>query len=339
MKRALVHGALLVLMLIVAFVTWTGEDRPEADSALTRVWDYDPEDVARVTYRSSTRSIELERRGSGRESYLWGVQQDSAGAVSRDTVAAGGAPIPQTSEYPVGDEGETIVADLAQLRVIRDLGAATAQKRAAYGFSDSTAVLTVRLRNRTERALALGKIVLGGSSIYVQDLRANRIYVVPVGLLRPFEMGGDMLRLTKLQSFEPEDVATVRVRADTAERTMRRRPQGVQPMPLWTPPDNDRADEAFGNFMAQIDQLWAARYVTNVVADTLQNILRVDYFAGDGDPLGFLELFRTRTLADTTGPPVYLLRTGRTVVFGEVYGPLGERVEQDIATVMGQPNR
>jgi hypothetical protein len=333
MKRALVHGALLVLMLIVAFVTWTGGNRPETDDALTSVWDHDPEDVAAVIYRSRQRNIQLQRRGSDREAYLWGVQRELTTAAPRDTLATGSTAGAQTMEYPVGEEGDTLITNLARLRVLRDLGEATAAKRATYGLSDSVPVLTMRLRNRTERTLAIGKTVLGGGSVYVQDVRGNRIYVVPIALLRPFELGGDMLRLTRLQSFEPDDVAMVTVRADTAQRTMRRRTQGSPPMPVWTPTDNERADEAFGNFMAQVEQLWIARYLPQATADTLQRVIRIDYFASDGDSLGYLELFRTRP---TAGSPTYLLRTARTIVLGEVYAPLAERVEQDVATLFGR---
>jgi hypothetical protein len=332
MRRVMVHGVLLVLMLIFAFVTWTAEDLPDADDAMVAVWQHDPQQVSSVTYRSAARTIVLERRGAGNEATLWAVQTDSVRPPAQDSVAAGGARTASITEYPVGDEGETMIGGLARLRVIRDLGEATEEKRATYGITDSVPVLTLRLRDRNERALAIGATVLGGGSRYVQDLRGNRIYVVPVSLVRPLEVGGDMLRLTKMQSFEANDVASVTVRAGTAERTMRRRTQGSPPLPVWTPPDSERADEAFGNFMAQIDQLWVARYVPAASADTLQSIVRIEYLDDDRDALGFLELFRTRTAT----PPVYLMRTGRTVVFGEVYGPLAERVEQDAATLFGQ---
>jgi hypothetical protein len=334
MKRVLVHGALLVLMLIVAFVTWTAGERPETDDTLTAVWDHDADDVTALTYRSRARTIAIERRHVGDVDQLWAVQMDSVQRATPDTVPGDSTAAPGRLEYPVGDEGEDVVAGVAQLRVIRDLGAATAEKRATYGLSDSASVLTLRLRNRAERTLAIGSPVLGGGSVYVQDMRSNRIYVIPIDLLRPLEMGSDMLRLMKVQRFEPEQVATVTVRAGAAQRTMRRRPQLGSPVPQWTALDNERIDEAFGNFMAQVDQLWIARYVPDASADTLQPIIRVDYHASDSDALGYLELFRTRA----GSPPTYLMRTGRTIVLGEVYGPLGERLEQDVASLFGSRN-
>jgi hypothetical protein len=74
--------------------------------------------------------------------------------------------------------------------------------------------------------------------------------------------------------------------------------------------------------MAQAEQLWVARYLPAASADTLQPVIRIDYSDDSGDALGFLELFRKR---GAVVPPVYLMRTGRTVVFGEVYGPLAAR--------------
>jgi hypothetical protein len=143
-----------------------------------------------------------------------------------------------------------------------------------------------------------------------------------------------MLRLTKYQDFEPDDVASVTVRAGSAERTMRRTTLGAPPRPVWTAPDADRPDQAFGNFMEQVDRLFAARFVSDLSPDTLQAVMRVDYLDERGDAIGFVELFRTPS---NQGTPTYFMRTGKTIVFGEVYAPLAERLEQDVAEMKTAP--
>jgi hypothetical protein len=324
MRRALVHGALLVVTLIIAFFTWTGEDSARADEDSVVVWDHDVSQLAGVSYRSAHRTVEMERRGAGAEEYLWATQTDSVRAPAPDTTAR---PTTQVTEYPVGEAGENMLEELARLRIARDLGEASDEKRVTYGISDTMPVVTVRLRNGAEHVLAVGKEILGGGNRYVHDVERNRIYVLPIGLVRPLEVGGEMLRLMKYQDFEPDDVASVTVRAGTVERTMRRTSQGAPPQPVWTAPGADRPDPAFGNFMEQVDRLFASRFVSDLSPDTLQPVMRVDYLDERGAAIGFVELFRTPS---PQGTSTYYMRTGRTIVLGEVYAPIAERVAQDV---------
>ena len=336
MKRVLVHASLLVAMMVLAFFTWTAGDAGETDESLDVVWEHDEEDIVGLSYTSGTHNLEVERRGEGEGAHLWAVQTETTPLPVPDSVAADSMAGPVVSEFPVGDAGETLIDGLARLGVTRDLGEATEEKRTTYGISDTVPVLTIRLRDGEEQVLALGATVVGGGGRYVQDLGRNRIYVLPAGLLRPVEMGGDMLRLSSLQDFEPDEVAAARVQAAAAERIMRRVMQGNPPREVWTAPESDRADQAFGNFMDQVDRLWITDYVTDASADTLRRIVRVEYLDADNDVIGFLELYRT---TDTGDAPIYLMRTGRTVVFGEVYPALAERVEQDVSTMFGSAAR
>jgi hypothetical protein len=335
MKRALVHAVLLVVMLVIAFVTWTRGDRVAASDRVT-LWEDDPNDITEVTYRAPTRTVHIERRGQGKDSYLWAQQTDSIQPPPVDSGAPPPAKQAQTAEFPLGDAGITAVETLARLNAVRDLGAASAQKRTTYGFADTMPVLTLKLRNGKERALALGTAVVGGVSRYVQDVERKKIYVVEASAFRPFELTGDMLRLTKMQSFEPQEIARATVRAGAVERTMQRRAPNAYTRPAWTAPGSDRADEAFATFMELVDQLWAIRFVPNASADTLQRILRVDYLETDGDTLGFVELFRTR---GNDSAPVYLMRTRRTVVLAEVNPAIAARVEEDVTTLFGSKAR
>jgi len=116
---------------------------------------------------------------------------------------------------------------------------------------------------------------------------------------------------------------------------MQRQPAGEPPQFVWTAPDSDRPDQAFANFMEQLDRLWVARYRSDVDTDTLLAITRADYLDAEGDTLGTLELFRARAADSTT----YFLRTRATIVPGEAYGPVAERIEQDITTLLGGRTR
>jgi hypothetical protein len=339
MKSVRVHAILLLAALLLAFTTWRRDDSPASRSATTVVWEGKPADIASVVFRSESRTLELERRADGGRDYVWGKEtapepttapapapRDSAQAAHDTTRVAPPARM-RTEEFPVGQNGDALLEGLATLRVVRDLGTADSAKITAYGLSTPEGKLTIRLQDRRERVLSLGNRVVGGGDRYALDSAAHRVYVLANDLLRPFESGSAELRLTELQNFTPDRLAGVNVRTGAGERRMQRQ-AGTVPA-VWMRAGSAQPDQAFSNFMEQLNQLWISRYAPNVSVDSLQSILRIEYLDDDADNLGFMELFRTRG----AGARVYYMRTPRTIVPGEVYAPLGERIEQDAATL------
>lgn len=372
MRQVTTHGVLLAVVLIAAWVTWTSDEPAETTEATIPVWEHDAGDVTAVSFESAERTLQVERRESDERSYLWARQTtrpapppqptpDSAatteavdtGAAARavaasddadaaddpdvgaDNSAADSAAAQEPErvlEYPVGDEGDSLIVRLAQLRAVRDLGEADDEQRDAYGLADSTATVTVRFRDGAERSLALGNTAIGGSDRYVLDVERNRIFAVPVTLIRPLETGS-VLRLTEYQTFDADDVARVTVSAGGAERTMERHAAATSGPETWSPPNSDQQDPAFASFMDQVDRLWVSEFVPDASTDTLDAMLRVDYYDRRDNAIGYLELFRRAGGAESSDSARYFMRSPRTVGLGQVYGPLGERLEQDIETM------
>jgi hypothetical protein len=325
MRSVVLHTAFLLVALVAAFVTWTAGEEADTSGAPIEVWSHDPDDLAALVYRDAERTVRLERRADRDEPYLWGTETlaDSTGAPAE--------------AFPVGEAGSAAIADLATLRALRDLGEATAERRATFGLADPVATVTLHFQDGEERVLALGGSVVGDGHRYALDTRADRLYVLPAGVLRPLEVGGSALRLTELQPFDPDDVASAAIHADGFDRTMERRLTGVPPRATWVHPGTDRLDQTFTNFMDQLDNLWILQYQPDLATDTLRSLMRAAYLDTRGDTIGTLELFRTR--ADSL--PRYFLLTRRTIVPGEVHASIAERVEQDLETLRaaGQPVR
>jgi hypothetical protein len=332
-RSVTLHASLLVVTLAAAALTWTAEEEDPNDRATLTVWERNPDDIIALAYRSGKDTIDVERRGEGAESYLWGRQTtvalDQPPLSPADT--AGGVPyVPrmQVEEYPVGDGGPPLLERLARMRALRDLGAADSTKRATFGLTGTEPYLDIRFRDGTEQRLVFGDQVVGGGSRYVLDVQNDRIYVVSAELVSPFEAGAGALRLTQYQAFRPEQVASVTVRAGDSERTMNARQAGDLPArTVWTFPGEDRQDVAFGIFMGQLDQLWVMRYRPELDESALETFLRADYVDERGRNIGYIQLYRSRTPEGTT---TYYMRTPKTIVVGEIYGPQAERVEQDV---------
>jgi hypothetical protein len=332
-KSVMVHAGLLVASLAAAALTWTAEEVDPTDRATVSVWDRGAEEIVALSFRSGIDSVDVERRAEGGEEYLWGRQTTRAPdqAIPPPIDSVTGQPTTirtMTEEYPVGEGGPELIERLARLRALRDLGAADSIKRATYGLAGTEPSLTIRFEDGSQRTLVFGNAVVGGGARYVLVAEDEHIYVLSADLVSPFEAGAGALRLTKYQPFQPEQVAAVTIRGGGAERTMSARQSGdMPPRTIWTFPGEDRQDVAFGIFMGQLDQLWVMRYRPEVEESSLETVMRADYVDERGRNIGFLEIFRSRP---GEGAVTYYMRTPRTRVIGEIYGPQAERVEQDL---------
>jgi hypothetical protein len=327
------HAVLLAVALAAAALTWTAEEEDPTSRETISVWDRSADEITGIAYRSGPDSVDVERRGTGEEAYLWGRQTSLAPPTippSPDDSADAAPPpaVTQVDEYPVGDSGPEVMDRLARLRALRDLGAADSTKKADYGLAGMEPSLTVRFDDGTARTLVFGEAIVGGGALYALDVEEDHIYVLSADLLSPFVGGAGALRLQRFQDFQAEQVASVTVRAGTAVRTMNARRAENPPRTVWVFPGEDRQDVAFGLFMTQLDQLWVTRYTPDVAEAALEPIARADYVDARGRALGYIEIFRARTPEGTT----YYMRTPRTVVLGEVYPTQGERIEQDVRT-------
>jgi hypothetical protein len=73
MKGAVVHGALLAVMLVYGYRTWTREKSSEPNLGNVTMWDKAEADLTSIEYKSDKRIVRIERRGDGGDSYWWGV--------------------------------------------------------------------------------------------------------------------------------------------------------------------------------------------------------------------------------------------------------------------------
>lgn len=307
-----VHGVLLAVAAVWAFQTWTRDEVREEDRNRALAWEQDTTAVGMVRYRSAEKEVVIQRREDDSGAFLWGAQIENEG---RDTI-----------EFPVGAPGHTLVARLAALRVVRDLGLLSPEQEARFGLVGSEERITVAFRDE-ERLLVLGDTTFGGSHRYAQAA-AGVGYVVPGDVVRPLAIGEGSLRERWLHHYPANDVARVRVTVGDGTdggtgqaRTMTRLESGE-----WAAAEGEAPDAGFGNFMQRVDQLAIAGYDSLPPASRLRNLLRVEYFDEDGDALGFVELFRD----DSAERDPYYLRSERTRVLAGAVTALAERVAEGL---------
>ena len=102
--------------------------------------------------------------------------------------------------------------------------------------------------------------------------------------------------------------------------------------PTWSEDDASQSDEAFGNFMARLEQLSITGFPDPPSRDEITGVVRVDYYDTAGDELGFMELYRT-TPSSPDDVVSYHVLTERTRMLAGAVRTLAERVDQDLIDI------
>ncbi len=324
MKTLKVHGALFALAAVVALLTWT-RDRPNAsDARLPLVWERDTTEVVAVRYRGPQLTVEIQRLSDERGDFLWATQLSERPATAPGANSAGPAASPEPLEYPVGGPGHVLVARLASLRVIRDLGPLTPEMATRFGLDSPAEEIEVRFPDES-RTLAVGDSAFGGQDRYVHDLTTGAAWVIGSDITRPLTIGDGAIRERWLHRYPDADVATVRLSLpDGRTREMARTEAGE-----WTDPDAATPDAAFANFMQRVEQLAIGGYGAEPDPARTRPVLRVDYLDDNGEALGFVELLHD---PQAERDPWYI-RSETTRIVAFAVNSLAERVEQGLAEV------
>src|SRR5438874_1624208 len=74
MRGALIHGALLVVMLVYGYRTWTRDKSIQPDLGSVVLWDKGDADLVSLELKSDKKITKLERRTQGGETYWWGIE-------------------------------------------------------------------------------------------------------------------------------------------------------------------------------------------------------------------------------------------------------------------------
>lgn len=330
MRALRVHAVLLAVAAAWAFHLSGRDPVREEDRNRVLVWERDTTEVVAVHFRSPEKEILIERRQADGGAYLWGTQIERADAETDTDPADGGegagagAASADTLEFPVGASGHSLVERLAALRAVRSLGSLTDDQEARFGLAEpGDEQLAVEFRNG-RREFVLGDTTYGGSDRYAKEPATGAGYVLPSDLTRPLGIGEGSLRERWLHHYPADQVTQVVVTNGDTERTMSRSESGD-----WTPPDSEAPDAAFANFMQRVDQLAISGYEDPPPPGALPVLLRMDYLDENGDPIGFLEVFRD---AAAERDPYYL-RTERTRILAGAVTALAERVAEALGEV------
>jgi hypothetical protein len=371
MRGALIHGALLVVMLVYGYRTWTRDKTIKPDLGSVVLWDKRDSDLVSIELKSDKKITKLERRNQGGETYWWGIEttiekkpkpaeppkpsEGSGSAGSATGSDAGSAAKPATPaeeevrkvvEFPLGEPGDNLIKSYAEAHALRDLGQLSADQKKEYKLDDAKMTLTVTFKDGT-RTFLVGGQVYGGSDRYVSDSQSKRTYVFSKDLISTLEVGESSLHLLEPRGFETTKLDAVTIEAagksKTGVRVKAGDPNG--PVRSWGDPATKKPDQTLANFIDNTNNLRPTEYKPGIKVADLTLVLKLTFKDERGNQLGTLQLFKhekpgelpPNTDIDPANPPKgeteYLILTEKTRVPAVVRRDTAQRTEQDIATV------
>jgi hypothetical protein len=352
MKRGpVIHGALLVVALVVAYQTWTRDKSAKPVRANVTLWGGAPADVESITLTGENKKTVVERRKDGAGAYLWGVVERTTKPLKpKDAVSSEDAPptpVTTVREFPVGEEGDKLVEKLAPLQAVRDLGALQDAQKKDFGLEQPKDKLVVKVAGKA-RELVLGGRVYGGDDRYVLEPTSNHVFVIPADVLRPLESADGSLRERKVHAFEKDEVAQVVLKTPSAEKALVRGGEGAKA--TWASAATPgQPDQTLANFMNRMGDVTPTDFAPTLDEKTLELLLTVEYKDKGGKGMGRLQLFKkpaaatpVATSAITPAPgvtatvapePEYYVRTERTRVLAKLHKAAAERVDKDLTQI------
>jgi hypothetical protein len=370
MKGVIVHGVLLAVMLVYGYRTWTRDRSVEPTAGQVVVWDRAVGDVQSVVYTSARKTVKVERRGQGADTYWWGTEirtdkrqkpaakpevTSDAGVPPAPTGDAGvpaPKPLPEeeiittTNQFPIGTTGEDLIKGVASLRALRALSAITDETKKEYGLELGDTSLAVVFKDGT-RTFVIGNKVSGGKERYAFEPDTGKAYVLSGSFIDPLEVGASQLRPSEPKGFDAALLAGVEIKAGAKSRKATRitttNEKGDQTK-TWG--DGGKADQTLANFVDSIDRLRTSQYEADLAITDLTPVVAVTFLDAQGRKLSTLTVYKrdkagdlpTDGTADPTAPPPtitdYYLVTEKTRVPGVITKAAGERIEQDIATLL-----
>ena len=317
-----IHGALLAIALLLALQTWNREAPTEIEIERTLVWQRDTSAVLSIAYRSEGLDIDLRRHTENDESFWAGSQVSYQGGSN--------VPAFDTLLFPLGLPGNKLIEDFAEFRVVRDLGDIARDRADEFGLDEPEATVFIEFSDGVQE-LHLGKAPVGSEDRYAWDPPEGSLYVIPADVIRPLMLGSEALRERQVHYFLASDIARVLIKVEGRERVMVRRPSEIGDPAVWYPLGSpEQPDLTFANFMERVGQISIEGFGEEVSAESLIELMRVEYFDENDEPIGFLELY---TESREPGGNYYVF-SERTKVLAGAIRSLAETVARDLENIL-----
>ena len=334
------HGALFVAAAVLGLRTWTSEDEPNKNPVAAELWSGRISDLQRIEFRTDKKLVSLEPKEDALGRYYVGSTQALKPPPNASTGPDAGAaapaapPVDETPKRFISlSKSDELAKSLVTLKASRVLGKLNKERLGEFGLEkNDQGTLEVVLAGK-KHTLTLGEKTPGGSDRYVQNPETGEAYVISGSIANDLQSADSRLVERDFHDFGDVKIAKVVLRAGDKSREIVRH---AEEKDFWSRPDSpETKDETVSNWMTKIDRLKVTNYVETLepAGKPEDLVVRVEYQAEGGRPLGYLELSR-RPSADPKEKTEYVARSEHSRWYATVLRSTGEQIDQDLASVL-----
>jgi len=331
MRSVLVHGALALIGLALAYTTWSsaeegGEEERPAEEVTISDCGLDRFDSVELT--TKTRQVKIERKRDRGAPVYW-VTTTPVG--TRDNTS---------KRFVGGDEPlNEYMKNVAPFRALRSLGDVPRRTLKQLGLDHPDTRLDLRCGGRTSR-FNVGGSTFGAGDRYARARSGGPVYLIAAATVRDAEGAEFRFMQRELHTFKLEDVDEARVESSGRNKRLLHRNRHNAEEAEWVDASEpSRRNELYGNWLDRVWRLRVQEYLapgrepgTELHANTVRPtpVLTIEY-TGDGRRKGKLELVSVAARPGTE----YYGRTETTRSWVKIPRSLAQQVENDARTMLG----
>lgn len=331
-----VHLGTIVVAAAVAAQAWLSDPTAkDADSRLP-IWEGKPEQLERLSFTSDDVKLVLEAQRDEHGTYFVAEldrkkPQPPSNPHEPPREPDGAGEERELLRFIAVSDAHKLAAQLAPLEAIRELGKLADDRAADFGFdAENPARLEVVIAGAPHQ-LTFGDKAPGGGDRYVKT-PDGQAYVIEGQIARDLESAEGRLKERNLESWEDDEVASVKIVAPSGQRELVR---STGQRGFWgdaqSPGDKD---ETASNWMDKFGRLRVVEYGEQP-APNPEPLFSVVFFAQGGRQLGSIDV-ASRPDAGEDGKPQYVARSQQTRWWGRVLSSTAEQLLQDVDGVVRQ---
>jgi len=303
------HGILLLATLFFAYQTATRPQAPSLENGSHHIWDLHT--VQRLTLSKSKKTVQLERRSEGTQSYIW----------IKETLILfheEGPTTTKTREFPGGSAAEELLQSYQHLKALRSLGPLQSDVLASYHLHKNTMSIHALDDGGTHSLLLASQRIYGGSDRYALVQNADSLGFVLSGKLVAALSNPGNLALRNMHVFAASDVLALHIQTPTKTHNILKRLNHID-QARWAFKDTpDKAEQVLTDLVHSLQKLQPVEYQARDLA-SLRSLAHIDFLDAHQQTMGYLNLYQAPDTSDASLR--YFMKTERTHIVARVILP------------------
>lgn len=277
MNEVKIYGALLVALLVGAYLSWTKEDTPVEQKNVV-ILDVEPEQVEGITLYTKTQTIAVSFEEAAGGRYAWfGVEKRG-----------------KKRGFAASDRFDDHLKKLAPFEAERSLGRnLSSDELEQTKLGDSSKKLAIRYAGK-EKVFDVGGRTSGSRDYYVRAKGGDEVFLVASKTLSDLEFPEGRFMQRKLRTENMDKVEKVIISSSLGTKTAVHKNRLSRKDSFWadeSAPDTN--SETLGNYVDKLDKLVVTEYLTDEAEmKDAEPVMEVTWYGENDESLGTTKIFR-----------------------------------------------